>query len=316
MCMDRIDKLILAKLMLNSRIPYKLLAKQIKVSREVVNYRINRLIKEGVIINFATEINYKKLGYIAASIYLNMEEEKQNEFIEFLSNSNYISWAVELSGTWNFGFSIIGKDPEDIDNKFQTLYLRFKDQITNHRFTLHKKTRYFYEKYFDTNTDIKIKKIKKEENIIIDDIDKTILKELAKNSRIDLVNLSKKTPITPQAISKRIKKLENSNYIIKYYIFVDVFKLNFYQYEVFITNDNKLTKEKLINHLEFRKDVSYVGEYIGDPFLEFGLFVNSPYDLRKKIQEIIGLFKDVQIVQIDLFQKEYVPISPPECVFE
>jgi DNA-binding Lrp family transcriptional regulator len=314
--MDRLDKSILAELMLNSRIPYKVLAKKLKVSREVVNYRIAKLIKDKIILNFTTEINYRKLGYIAGSIYLNIEETKQDEFTNFLSNSNYISWAVELSGTYNFAFSILGKDPEDVDRKFKDLYNRFKDHIINHRFTIHKKTKYIYEKYFGINTDVKIKKLKKELFLEIDDIDKIILKELSKNSRIDLVSLGKKTKISPQAVSKRIKRLEEANYIIKYYIFVDISKIDLYLYAVLINNEDKTTNERLINHLEFRKDVSYVGEYIGDPYLEFGLFVSSPYDLRKKLQEIIGLFKDIKIVQIDLFQKEYVSISLPECVFE
>jgi len=314
--MDKIDQLILAELMQNSRASIKVIAKKVKVSREVVNYRINRFVKDKLILNFTTEINYKKLGFLAGSIYLNLSEDKQKEFIEFLSNSDYISWAVELSGTWNFVFSILGTTIDEIDMKFKQMYAQFKESIINHRFTLHKKETYFYEKYFNVNTEIKYRKLKKEKIINIDLIDKQILKELSKNSRIELTTLSKKLNLTPPAISKRIKRLEDNNYILKYYLFIDISKLNLYQYEVFITNDNKTTRDKLINHLEFRKDVSYVAEYVGDPYLEFGLFVNSPYDLRTKLQEILGLFKDIKIIQIDLFQKEVVPISPPNCVFE
>jgi Lrp/AsnC family leucine-responsive transcriptional regulator len=314
--MDRVNNQILLELMKNSRITNKQLSKKIKVSREVIAYRINKLINEKIILNFTTEINYKKLGFIAGSIYLNIKEDKQDEFIEFLFNSNYISWAVELSGIWNFGFSILGKTVEEIDARFNEMYLRFKDEILNHRFTIHKQAKYFYEKYFNERIDLKIKKHKKEEIIKIDNIDKLILKELVKNSRIELTKLSLITKISPQAVSKRIKRLEDNNYISKYYIFIDISKLNIYQYEIFITNNNKTINERLFNHLEFRLDISYIAEYIGDPYLEFGLIVKSPYDVRNKLQEIISLFKNITIIQIDLFQKEYIAISPPACVFE
>jgi DNA-binding Lrp family transcriptional regulator len=314
--MDRIDRLILSELMQNSRMPIKMIAKKIKASREVITYRLNKLVKDKVVLNFTTEINYKKLGFLAGSIYLNLSEERQKEFIEFLSNSDYVSWAVELSGTWNFAFSILGKTTDEIDYKFQQMYNQFKDSIINHRFTLHKREKYFYEKYFDINTDVKSRKLKKEITTSVDSIDKHILKELTKNSRIELTELSKKIKITPPAISKRIKRLEDENYILRYYLFVDVSKLNLYQYEVLVVDDNKTTRDKLINHLEFRRDISYVAEYVGDPYLEFGLFVSSPYELRKRLQEILGLFKDIRVIQIDLFQQEIIPISPPDCVFE
>ena len=239
--MDRLNNLILSELMQNSRTSIKTIAKKLKTSREVVNYRINKLIKDKIILSFTTEINYKKLGFIAGSIYLNIEKTKQKEFIEYLSNTNYISWAVEFSGIWNFGFSIIGKTNDEIDYKFQQMYNQFKEHIINHRFTIHKNTNYFYEKFFDMTNNIKIKNNNKVKNIKIDTLDKIILKELANYSRIELTKLSKKIKISPPAISKRIKVLEKNEYIIKYNIFVDISKLNFYQYEIFITNyDNEI----------------------------------------------------------------------------
>jgi len=63
-------------------------------------------------------------------------------------------------------------------------------------------------------------------------------------------------------------------------------------------------------------NVSFIAEYVGDPFIEFGLFVKDPYELREKLQEIEEKFSDNRVIEISLFQKEFVSVGPPSCVFE
>ena len=60
---DNVDRRILYELDINARIPVTQLAKKLRLSREKVNYRINNLIKRGIIRKFVTMINPVKLGY-------------------------------------------------------------------------------------------------------------------------------------------------------------------------------------------------------------------------------------------------------------
>jgi len=312
--MDQIDANLLRILIENSRIPITLLAKKLKVSREVTTYRLNRLKKEGIILNFVTEINIEKLGFVGAAVFINVKATRQKEFKKFLAESPFVSWVAELSGIWSFGFSIIGKTNEEIDDKFLQIYNKFKDAIIDHRFTLHKKTTFLYEKYFGAMP----KSISKKKTKVYktDKKDKIILQELSKNSRIDCVALSTKVSLTAPAVAQRIKQLEESGYIENYSIFVDVQKLGLFQYSIFVINKNIDEKQKLINHLKYHKNVSFLAEYLGDPFIEFGLFVRDPYELREKLQEIEETFPNNRVIEISLFQKEFVSIGPPSCVFE
>jgi DNA-binding Lrp family transcriptional regulator len=312
--MDKTDQNLLKELMWNSRTPITRLAKKLNISREVCTYRMNKLKNEGVILEFITEINLNRLGYIGAAVFVNVKATRQKEFKEFLKSIPFVSWVAQLSGVWSFGSSIIGKTNEELDEKFQQIYTKFKADIIDHRFTLHRKSTFFYEKYFGAAPKTSTKK--KTADYKIDNKDKTLLRELSMNSRIDAVSLSKKVSLTAPAVSQRIKQLESNGYIEDYSIFVDISKLGLFQYSIFIINKNIDEQEKLLAFLTQHKNVSFIAEYVGDPFLEFGLFVKDPYELRDKLQEIEESFPDNRVIEVSLFQKEFVSVGPPSCVFE
>jgi len=312
--MDKLDLRLMSELMRDSRIPVTRLAKKLGVSREVANYRLNKLRKGKVVLDFVTEIDLEKLGFIGAAIFIGVKAARQEEFRNFLDACPFVSWVAELSGEWGFGFSIYAKSNGELDEKFQRIYESFKDDIIDHRFTLHRRTTFFYEKYFGPMRVSAPRKTSVGKKT--DGIDKLILKELSRNSRLSSVELSKKLSLTPPAVIQRIRRLEVGGVIGKYSIFVDVSKLGLLQYSVFIVNKSVGVKERLAEYLASHPSVSYAAEYVGDPFVEFGVVVKDPYDLRRILQEIEGAFPDNRVIEISLFQKELVSVGPPACVFE
>lgn len=307
--MDKLDQKILLELMKNSRIPLTKLAKELKRSREMLLYRIERLREMGVIINFVTEINLEKLGFVGAAVFLTIKSRADKKFKEHLINSPYVSWVAEHSGIWNYGLSVYGKNKTEVNNRIKELYLNFKSDITNYRVNFHKKNHFFYEKYFFNN----LRKFeRKAKNYTLDNYDLRILERLSLNSRLDSVQLAKVIPLTAQAIRDRIRKLENARVIEKYSLFVDVSKLGAYQYSVFIDNH----KNQLFSYLSEHPKISFVAEYVNNPFLEFGVFINNPYELRKTLQEIEEVFPNNKILEVSLFQQELVSVGPPKCVFQ
>ncbi|MFA6460909.1 MAG: winged helix-turn-helix transcriptional regulator [Candidatus Woesearchaeota archaeon] len=313
--MDKLDQKLLLELIRNSRTPLTQLAKKIKASREVLNYRINKLVKDKVILEFTTEINLDKLGYIGAAVFIKVKNSGEKEVREVIKTCPFVSWVAEHSGVWNFIFSIYGKDNDQLDRRFLQLYHQLKEQILEHRFVLHRKTEFFYEKYV-TLPEIKIEKKEKDVPVKIDPVDLKILASLSSNSRRDCVSLSQSLKITPPAIAQRIRKLDKSGVIEKYSLFVDVSKLGLYQYSVILTNKNVNDKERLIRYCSQHPKVSFIAEYVGDPFFELGIIVDDPYRLRSILQEIESAFPENRIMEVSLFQKEFISIGPPKCVFE
>ena len=68
--LDLKDRKILYELDLNCRQSNTQIGKKVGLKKDVVNYRINNMGKEGVIKNFWTAINTFKLGYDVFRVYI------------------------------------------------------------------------------------------------------------------------------------------------------------------------------------------------------------------------------------------------------
>jgi DNA-binding Lrp family transcriptional regulator len=311
--MDNLDQKILIELQNNSRTPITALAKKLKTSREVINYRIKKLSENKIILGFITEIDFEKLGFQYSSLSLSIKSSREKDLKKYLTTCPFTAWTSEFSGVWNFGIGVFGKNAQEIHQNFSTIYNKFKKDIIDHRLIIHRSTKHFYEKYLNTtkqqskNTEVEHKPDKK---------DLTILKELANDSRLDSVKLSSKVNLTAPATANRIKKLEKSGFIKKYSIFIDPSKLGLYQFSVFITNKELKNNSEITPFLEKHPSVSFIVEYFGDPFIEFGIIVNDPYNMRKIVQQIEETFPGNRVTETFLIQKEILSIGPPDCVFE
>ncbi|MBI5391069.1 AsnC family transcriptional regulator [Candidatus Woesearchaeota archaeon] len=311
--MDKLDLKIMVELMRNSRVPVTVLATKVKASREVVTYRMNKLEHDGIILAYVAEINPQHLGFVGAALFLNLRAQGEKAFKQYLLASPSFSWVAELSGTWNFGMSVFGRTNEEVDAKVKELLTRFKADIIDHRFTLHRSNRFFYEKYFGKMPATSQTLVNPHK---LDAIDRIILQAMSLHARISCVDLAQQVTLSAVAVAHRIKDLETCGLLGKYSFFVDVQKLGLFQYSIFIQNKNVDVRNKLLSYLSQHPSVSFISEYVSDPFLEFGLFVKDPYQVRGILQEIEQSFPDNRILEILLFQKEFISIGPPKCVFE
>src|SRR3989344_5252975 len=84
--LDLLDKKILYELDLNARISAIRLAKKLKKSKETVNFRLNKLIKNNIIKGFYTVFNTSKLGWYYIKFYIkfkNITPQKEKELFEY-----------------------------------------------------------------------------------------------------------------------------------------------------------------------------------------------------------------------------------------
>lgn len=312
--MDKKEVAILEQLIHNSRLSLTQLAKNIKVSREVTTYHFNKLVQQGIIQEFVTHIDVGKLGFVGAAVFMNIKATKHKEFEGYLRRSKFVSWVAQHSGLWSFGLSIYGCSNQEVDQRFHELYTKFKDDIIDHRFALHKRSLFFYEKYLGLSSANRMRGSKFQYQP--DRVDKCILKRLAHDSRMDNSAIAEQCKVSTPTVTRRIQKLEERQVIEQYSVFIDIRKLGLYQYSIFATNKNVGEKEELIKYLTQHPSVSFVAEYVGDPFFEFGIFVDDPYDLRQHLQDIEEQFPGNRSIDISLFQKEFISTGPPICVFE
>ncbi len=129
--LDKIDRKILAELDKNCRIPSTKLAKIVMKSRQSVEYRINQLVKRGVITSFNASFNPHKMGLKLYKIYLklrNIPEEKTRMF-EYLKSCGIVYWMGECSGSWDLIFGFFAKSDYEFFNLKNGLISEFSTII-------------------------------------------------------------------------------------------------------------------------------------------------------------------------------------------
>ena len=115
------DKKILSELDIDSRQSFTKIANKVGLSKEVVNYRIKRLINEGTIKGFYPIIDVSRFGYSSYRIFLrfqNLTTEKEKKIINYLQNQNSVGWIVFIRGNWDINFVTWNST----NNNFQTFW--------------------------------------------------------------------------------------------------------------------------------------------------------------------------------------------------
>jgi Lrp/AsnC family leucine-responsive transcriptional regulator len=95
---DEIDYKLLNELAVNARAPLIELAEKFGCSPQTINYRINNLIKNGVIQAFRVNIDVSKLGLekFVLNLYLKNPKQKKTliNYLKDLSNLEYIDLSI------------------------------------------------------------------------------------------------------------------------------------------------------------------------------------------------------------------------------
>ncbi len=320
--LDAFDKRILEELIENSREQVTTIAKKIRLRRENVNYRINRLVKLELIKEFNTILNEKSLGLSHYVIFLELvklEEETEKQIIEYLKNSHFMSWIGTSAGKWSLVFDIIIYDKDsNLEEILRNLLKKFGDFIDNYEVLRLVEGNYFASKLM--GKDYTLTKIENKAIIKLDKIDLKILSMLNQDSRKTLVDISHQTNLTPQAVNNRIKAMVKNRVINGYTISLDWKKLGYEWFAIqiklqkFDEDIDKQIKGFFTNH----KKVVFYYKYLGGSWnYDIGVLVQNSNELREFINEYRKKFSGVsKISDVFLTLEETTGYKMPEGVFE
>jgi len=315
--LDAYDKKIIELLLQNSKEQVSAIGKKIRLKRENVNYKLNRLIKEGLIKEFNTILNEKKLGITHYTVFLqlrNLKEETEKKIIDYLKNHKYISWIGIIAGKWSLTFDIFIFEKLQLREVLKDLISKFGNFIDEYTVLDLQNSKPFSYKYLQSKP---IKSIENQDTKKpkLDKVDYKILSLLNKNSRTNYVEISKKTNLTPNGIKKRIKNLEKTNIIDKYSITINFRELDYEWYGLQL----KLTKfdeENLITFLKSHKKVIFYHRYIGAWDYDIGIIVRDSKEVREFINDLRSKFSDIiKITDVFLVLEEVSGYSLPEGIF-
>lgn len=294
--LDKADRVILAELDKNCRIPSTILARKAGKSRQAVDYRINQLVKEGIITGFYTSINPHKMGYKIYKIYLklrNIPAEKKR-LLDYLRASGKVYWMGECSGSWDLIFGILSKSDYEFFELKNDMISEFNKIIIEEEGQTLLDVQQYPKMYFTKQISEPAMfggEVAKNE---LDKTDYAILSEIVNNGRMPLVDLSGKVKSTAMIVKGRMKKMESLGIIIQYRIGVDLNKLGLELYKAVIKLDKygREEEKKLLRHMSRLPNIQYLirniwsvePELIVDSYQEYYKIIE---DLKKEFPEVI-----------------------------
>mgnify|MGYP006287581199 CR=1 FL=1 len=298
MKLDKKDFQILYELDKNSRQSNSQISKKLKTSPEVVNYRIKRLENNGIISRYITIPQLYALDIFQFKICLclqNISPEKLLEKIEKLKKKDSVKWIVETKGVWDLVISLEAESLEQVDMiedivcSLFAMHIRKKSiAILNYADAY---TRDYLVEKIDRNRKRAIYCKTEKPELTKKELD--IFKELAKNSRIPIVDLAEKLGTTPRVIQYTIKKLEKS-IITGYRIIPDYEKANikFTKLFIYLTKKDKESFKKIQVFLASSKYTNHYAKVLSDWDIEIELEAFNQEDIEKVVSEMKSRFSE------------------------
>lgn len=319
--MDKIDKKILLELLKNSRIAYSKLGKKIRLSRENVHYRIQSLIKKGIINDFNTGINYKSLGFNHYAFFVqteNITEEIENDILNTLRKSKFFTWIGIQTGSWSIVVDLFVKNHEELQKVIDTFLDKYTDYISDYLLLQVLSSELYFSKLLNEKPNFSVKKPKK---YALDEIDIYILESLNKDARKSYVDISKSLGLTPNTVKNRIKKLEDSSIILDYSISVNhkALEYEWYTLQIKMTKIGKEIENKMKQFFREEDKTIFYYQFIksGNHDFEIGVIVRNSDELRNYMNEIKRVFHgQIQIKNSSLILTEATSLKLPKAVFE
>lgn len=102
--LDETDAKIIKELSNNARINIVDLAEKTKLSRDIINYRLKKLIKEGIIVQFRCYLNLQNLNinhYKIIFMTKNFDEQAEKQIKSYIASHKKATQFLKLIGSWD-----------------------------------------------------------------------------------------------------------------------------------------------------------------------------------------------------------------------
>ena len=298
--LDLLDKKILTELDQDSRQSYSQIAKKVRTSRTVVEYRVKRLIESGIIISLSAFVNPAKFGLTSWKVYLqfhNKNEEINQAITQFLQEEKRVWWVIKCEGNFDLMFLVLMKSVHEFYEFLSDFQSKFSRDEARTEITTHINPDFFSRGYLLNKESKKVCPTFLKEPTFekLDKTDIEILKIIIKNSRTPSTEIATKLKTTARIVNYRIKDLLKRNIITHFRLIPNVNKIGMDYYKVMIQLKD-LTKDKekkLKKFLELYPNIINYSNSWGPWEIEFETEIENYKKLTELINNIRNEFSDI-----------------------
>ena len=266
------DSKLIAYLYSDARAPTTKIAKTLKLSREQVKYKINKFELGCVIKGYIPLISYSRLGYHIISLILikSKSPSKTPEIKKALSKNKNRFTTVETLTNYDLGALFAFKNEKERNEHLSDLL----------------------EKHY------------KQKEYSLDKKEVKILKELNKDAKTRIIDISNSTGISAELIVHKLKKLKKEKVLLGTRAYFDMKKTGFFYSFLLLNlqNFSKQNQEKLRNFAKNNPNIDSLMFLFGKPNCYMQMFHKSTEEIHETIKDLKEQFSkeslDIQIIPL------------------
>lgn len=319
------DQKILALLADESRLSIAQLAKKTGLGRDTVKYRIDRLVKEGILLGFIPIINLDAFGYPTYHVFMTINEinlDRKRELLRILKEHANTKSLMEYSDRWDLEWVLVAQNLQEFDQILTNITSQFSDVIVdklNIEIIKGYKSVHLPHKFMKDLGVSGLEPIHPGKRIAYrpDRKDLDIIKLLAQDARMPLYKIARDTDLSIDTVRKRIKNLLDSDIIRKFTIIPNLSALD-YIWHTMCINVKTFDHSSESKFRTFVTDHAYISRAVkvfGDWDLMLYIAADSIKNFHIAVKEIQETFNNIIIhYETYLAYKEHTYIALPKVV--
>jgi Lrp/AsnC family leucine-responsive transcriptional regulator len=326
--LDMKDRRILYELDRNCRQSNAEIGKKVRLSKEVVKYRIDRMMESGLILRFHTVVNYFKLGIVKYKLYLRFRDvsrEKMREIGEYFNGHKKTEWVAICTGGWDMIVGFLVRNVNEFDGEVQQVMNRFSSHIQEKAVTATLHLVHHLREYLEEPGKKGVERVvyhtSADEQAKVDGTDLEILRIIANNARIHVTEIAKRLRTTSRIVQYRMKRMKDESIILAYKVQLDpkVMGNIFCKAIIYLRSSTKGRIGEFVNYCSSIPEAVWPQRVMGawDFELDFELedydtFQDIMFDMKERFSSIIQNY-DFAITKkefkLDLFPGAYSKFS-------
>lgn len=133
--LDGKDHEILKQLFDDARAPTTQIAKKAGISPDAVQYRIKRMVKDGVVNGFTCWFDRRKLGYSYYKAFFWMQyisPQEEERFLRYCENHPNIVFINRVIGNWDVELDFDARNPQELHEMIKVIRNKFSNIMRDH----------------------------------------------------------------------------------------------------------------------------------------------------------------------------------------
>ena len=315
--LDLKDRKILYELDANARQSDAEIGRKTGLSKEVVNYRIKRLVEAGAIRNFCTIIDASRLGYLSCRVFLKFQHDdpaREKRMIKFFTDEPGAWWVCSIDGSKDLAVVVWARDAYEFYAFVEKVQREFKPVIKD-AFTAIYARFYQYRRAYllgKGENDAPAMESCSSEKAEVDETDLAILKKMAANARMPTVKIASETGLTASVVNYRIKKLLEKKVIQGFCAALDLQKIGRHLYKLNLDLEDFSKAGAILSYAELHPNITYAYKTIGGADLELEIEAKNYGEFREIVDDLRTKFsKTIRCHDYFLFTKEHKMLYLP-----